>query len=52
MQLSCAVPLAFLDRDGLMRGQADALIKRGIGYIASAPPDVRTDHLAPIKLAG
>ena len=28
MQLSCAVPLALLDRDGLMLGQADTLIKQ------------------------
>src|SRR5262245_35219516 len=34
MQLSCAMPLALLDRDGLMRGQADVLIKQGIGHIA------------------
>jgi hypothetical protein len=34
MQLSCVVPLALLDRDGLMRGQADALIKQGIGHVA------------------
>ena len=34
MQLSCAMPLAFLDRDGLMRGQADRLIKQGIGHVA------------------
>src|SRR5262245_12844776 len=31
MQLSCAMPLALLDRDVLMRGQADMLIKQGIG---------------------
>jgi beta-xylosidase len=34
MQLSCVVPLALLDRDGLMRGQADKLIKQGIGHVA------------------
>jgi beta-glucosidase len=34
MQLSCVVPLALLDRNGLMRGQADALIKQGIGHVA------------------
>jgi beta-glucosidase len=34
MQLSCAMPLALLDRNGLMRGQADTLIKQGIGHIA------------------
>jgi beta-glucosidase len=34
MQLSCVVPLALLDREGLMRSQADALIKQGIGHIA------------------
>src|SRR5215831_16721806 len=34
MQLSCAMPLALLDRDGLMRGQADMLIKQGIGHVA------------------
>jgi hypothetical protein len=34
MQLSCVVPLALLDRGGLMRGQADALIKQGIGHVA------------------
>ena len=34
MQLSCVMPLALLDRDGLMRGQADALIKQGIGHVA------------------
>src|SRR5262245_14929464 len=34
MQLSCAMPLALLDRDGLMRGQADRLIKQGIGHVA------------------
>jgi beta-xylosidase len=34
MQLSCVVPLALLDRDGLMRGQADTLIKQGIGHVA------------------
>jgi beta-glucosidase len=34
MQLSCVVPLALLDRNGLMRGQADKLIKGGIGHIA------------------
>jgi beta-xylosidase len=34
MQLSCVVPLALLDRKGLMRGQADALIKDGIGHVA------------------
>src|SRR5262245_42773418 len=32
MQLSCAMPLALLDRDGLMRGQADKMIKDGIGH--------------------
>jgi beta-glucosidase len=34
MQLSCVMPLALLDRDGLMRGQADSLIKQGIGHVA------------------
>src|SRR5215831_16520897 len=34
MQLSCAMPLALLDRDGLMRGQANMLIKQGIGHVA------------------
>src|SRR5262245_9761131 len=34
MQLSCVMPLALLDRDGLMRGQADRLIKQGIGHVA------------------
>jgi beta-glucosidase len=34
MQLSCVMPLALLDRDGLMRGQADALIQQGIGHVA------------------
>jgi len=34
MQLSCLVPLALLDRKGLMRDQADALIKPGIGHVA------------------
>jgi beta-glucosidase len=34
MQLSCVMPLALLDRDGLMRGQADMLIKQGIGHVA------------------
>ena len=34
MQLSCVVPLALLDGNGLMRGQADALIGRGIGHVA------------------
>ena len=34
MQLSCAMPLALLDRNGLMRGQADTLIRQGIGHIA------------------
>jgi beta-glucosidase len=34
MQLSCAMPLALLDRNGLMRRQADTLIKQGIGHIA------------------
>ena len=34
MQLSCAMPLALLDRNGLMRGQADTLIKQGIGHVA------------------
>jgi beta-glucosidase-like glycosyl hydrolase len=34
MQLSCLVPLALLDRKGLMRDQADALIKQGIGHVA------------------
>src|SRR5262245_32018872 len=34
MQLSCAMPLALLDRDGLMRGQADMLIQHGIGHVA------------------
>jgi beta-glucosidase len=34
MQLSCAFPLALLDRDGLMRAQADRLIKQGIGHVA------------------
>ena len=33
MQLSCVVPLALLDRGGLMRGQADALIKQGVGHV-------------------
>jgi hypothetical protein len=36
MQLSCVVPLALLDRDGLMRGQADTLIKQGIGHVAAS----------------
>jgi beta-glucosidase len=35
MQLSCVVPLALLDRGGLMRGQADTLIKQGIGHVAA-----------------
>jgi beta-glucosidase len=34
MQLSCVMPLALLDRDGLMRGQADMLLKQGIGHVA------------------
>jgi len=34
MQVSCVVPLALLDRKGLMRGQADKLIKLGIGHVA------------------
>ena len=34
MQLSCVMPLALLDRNGLMRGQADTLIKQGIGHVA------------------
>jgi beta-glucosidase len=34
MQLSCVVPLALLDRNGLMRGQADVLLKQGIGHVA------------------
>jgi beta-xylosidase len=34
MQVSCVVPLALLDKDGLMRGQADKLIKDGIGHVA------------------
>jgi beta-glucosidase len=34
MQLSCVVPLALFDQGGLMRGQADALIKQGIGHVA------------------
>jgi beta-glucosidase len=34
MQLSCAMPLALLDSDGLMRSQADRLIKQGIGHVA------------------
>jgi beta-glucosidase len=34
MQLSCVMPLALLDRDGLMRGQADMLIRQGIGHVA------------------
>jgi beta-xylosidase len=46
MQLSCVVPLALLDSDGLMRGQADALVKQGIGHVADIgllghkPPEV------------
>ena len=34
MQLSCVVPIAVLGRQGLMRGQADALLKQGMGHIA------------------
>jgi beta-glucosidase len=34
MQLTCVMPLALLDRDGLMRGQADMLLKQGIGHVA------------------
>jgi hypothetical protein len=34
MQLSCVVPIAVLGREGLMRGQADKLLKQGIGDIA------------------
>jgi beta-xylosidase len=34
MQLSCVVPIAVLGRDGLMRSQADTLLKQGIGHIA------------------
>ena len=34
MQVSCVVPLALLERKGLMRGQADKLIKLGIGHVA------------------
>ena len=34
MQLSCVVPLALLATDRLMRGQADKLIKQGIGHVA------------------
>ena len=34
MQVSCVVPLALLDSNGLMRGQADKLLRQGIGHIA------------------
>jgi beta-glucosidase len=34
MQLSCVVPMALLDRHGLMRSQADTLIKQGVGHVA------------------
>jgi beta-glucosidase len=34
MQLSCVVPLALLDSQGLMHSQADSLIKEGIGHVA------------------
>jgi hypothetical protein len=34
MQLSCIVPIAVLGRDGLMRNQADILLKHGIGHVA------------------
>jgi beta-glucosidase len=34
MQLSCVVPIAVLGRDGLMRNQAEALLKQGIGHVA------------------
>jgi beta-glucosidase len=35
MQLSCVMPLALLDRQGLMPDRADALINQGIGHVAS-----------------
>jgi len=34
MQVSCAMPLALFDGKGLMRSQADALLKDGIGHLA------------------
>ena len=34
MQVSCVVPLSLLDTTGLMRGQAEKLIKQGIGHVA------------------
>lgn len=34
MQLSCVVPLALLDVNGLMHNQADLLLKQGIGHVA------------------
>src|SRR5215475_1387716 len=48
MQLSCAMPLALLDRDGLMRGQADRLIKQGIGHVAGIGT---LGHKAPESIA-
>ena len=48
MQLSCAMPLALLDRDGLMRGQADRLIKQGIGHVAGIGT---LGHKAPETIA-
>lgn len=34
MQLSCVVPLALLGPEGLMRGQLDRLVGRGVGHVA------------------
>jgi hypothetical protein len=48
MQLSCVVPLALLDRDGLMPRQSDALIKQGIGHVAGIG---MLGHKAPETIA-
>jgi beta-glucosidase len=48
VQLSCVVPLALLDRGGLMRGQADKLINQGIGHVAGIG---MLGHKAPEAIA-
>jgi hypothetical protein len=51
MQVSCVVPLALLDRGGLMRGQADELIKQGICHVASHTAEGNRVGRAPLTMS-
>ena len=55
MQVSCASLLALFDTGGLMRAQADALLKHGIGHIAGIgmqwrkPPEMVAKAVSAIQ---